>query len=102
MAAGTKYLCFTEIKPDNSSDSGLVDVVGDCVPEPRSGHRIVVDHGNLYSIGGYNPDFSERENDNDTYYPLFKVLLCFFCILNPVILKDDGTTGQTTGQHGQY
>jgi len=81
MAAGTKYLCFTEIKPDNSRDSGLVDVVGDCVPEPRSGHRIVVDHGNLYSIGGYNPDFSERENDNDTYYPLFKVLLCFFVFL---------------------
>jgi len=78
MAAGAKYLCFTEIKPDISSDSVVEDIACDNIPEPRSGHRIVVDHGNLYSIGGYNPDFSERENDNDTYYPLFKVLICFF------------------------
>jgi len=38
---------------------------------------IVVDHGNLYSIVGYNPDFSERENDKDTYYLLFKELWRF-------------------------
>jgi len=41
-------------------------------PFPRSGHRIVVDDGNLYSIGGYNPDFWEVPNDGDTYYPLFR------------------------------
>jgi len=82
MAAGAKYLCFTEIKPDISSDSVVEDIACDNIPEPRSGHRIVVDHGNLYSIGGYNPDFSERENDNDTYYPLFKVLICFFFSLS--------------------
>ena len=78
MAAGAKYLRFTEISPDNSSESVVEDVVDECIPEPRSGHRIVVDHGNLYSIGGYNPDFSERENDNDTYYPLFKVFAVFY------------------------
>ena len=64
-------MCFTEIEPDNTTD-----ITGNCIPEPRSGHRIVVASGNLYSIGGYNPDFADRENDNDTYYPLFKVLLC--------------------------
>ena len=41
-------------------------------PFPRSGHRIVVDDGNLYSIGGYNPDYWEVPNDADTCYPLFK------------------------------
>jgi len=72
MAVGAKYLCFTEVKPNSFVD----DVTGDeRIPEPRSGHRVVVVHGNLYSIGGYNPDFSDRENDNDTYYPLFKVVL---------------------------
>jgi len=79
MAVGAKYLCFTEIEPD-SSTSAVEDFAGDCIPEPRSGHRVVVDRGNLYSIGGYNPDFADRENDddNDTYYPLFKVYL-FTC-----------------------
>ena len=75
MAVGAKYLCFTEIEPNNSDDSVVDDLAGDCAPEPRSGHRVVVVDGNLYSIGGYNPDFSDRENDNDTYYPLFKVVL---------------------------
>jgi len=70
MAVGAKYLRFTEIEPYTSADD-------DCIPEPRSGHRVVLDQGNLYSIGGYNPDFSDRENDNDTYYPLFKVLFMF-------------------------
>jgi len=73
MAVGAKYLCFTEVEP-NDSHSLAEDFTGDCIPEPRSGHRVVVDEGNLYSIGGYNPDFSDRENDNDTYYPLFKVV----------------------------
>jgi len=79
MAVGAKYLCFTEIEPNNG-DSLDEDFVGDSIPEPRSGHRVVVDDGNLYSIGGYNPDFSDRENDNDTYYPLFKVVqVCELC-----------------------
>ena len=43
------------------------------IPEPRSGHRIVVTNGDLYSIGGYNPDFWEVPNDDgDTNYPLFR------------------------------
>ena len=41
-------------------------------PEPRSGHRIVAEENCLYSIGGYNPDFWEVENDDDSYYPLFR------------------------------
>jgi len=73
MAMGAMYMRFTEIQPDNGCDSDCEDITDDGVPEPRSGHRIVVNPGNLYSIGGYNPDFSDRENDNDTYYPLFKV-----------------------------
>jgi len=78
MAVGAKYLCFTEVKPASSS---VEDVTIDGrIPEPRSGHRVVVFHGNLYSIGGYNPDFLDRENDNDTYYPLFKVLSV--CVLD--------------------
>jgi hypothetical protein len=68
MAAGIGYLRFTELEPRTLTDGNLV-------PEPRSGHRIIVDSGNLYSIGGYNPDFNDRENDADTYYPLFKVRL---------------------------
>jgi len=64
MAAGVSYLRFRELEPRTL----------DPIPDPRSGHRIVVDGGNLYSIGGYNPDFNERENDADTYYPLFKVM----------------------------
>jgi len=75
MAARIKYLCFTEIEPNNSNDSIVEDFSCDCIPEPRSGHRVFVYEGNLYSIGGYNPDFSDRENDTDTYYPLFKVVL---------------------------
>jgi len=71
MAVGAKYLRFTEIEPHTS----IVDFAGDCIPEPRSGHRVVVDQGNLFSIGGYNPDFADRANDNDTYYPLFKVFI---------------------------
>ena len=77
MAIGAKYLCFAEIKPSNGIDSTAENVIDDSIPEPRSGHRVVVDSGNLYSIGGYNPDFSDRENDNDTYYPLFKVFTNF-------------------------
>jgi len=77
MAIGAKYLCFAEIKPSNGIDSTAENVIDDSIPEPRSGHRVVVDSGNLYSIGGYNPDFSDRENDNDTYYPLFKVFSNF-------------------------
>ena len=68
MAAGVGYLRFSELEPRTSAD-------GKVIPEPRSGHRIVVDSGNLYSIGGYNPDFNDRENDADTYYPQFKVLI---------------------------
>lgn len=49
-------------------------------PYPRSGHRIVVDSGNLYSIGGYNPDFWEVENDDESYYPLFREV-CYNCYL---------------------
>lgn len=99
MAAGTKYLCFTEIKPDNS-DSTVEDIIGDYIPEPRSGHRIVVDHGNLYSIGGYNPDFSERENDNDTYYPLFKELWRFnFATCRWQKLKTCGTMPVELASH---
>lgn len=49
----------------------------DAEPFPRSGHRIVVDDGNLYSIGGYNPDFWGVPNDEDTYYPLFRELWKF-------------------------
>jgi hypothetical protein len=46
-------------------------------PEPRSGHRIVADDSNIYSIGGYNPDFWNVPNeDENTYYPLFKEV-CF-------------------------
>jgi len=42
-------------------------------PHPRSGHRIVVDECNVYSVGGYNPDFWGLENiDDSTCFPLFK------------------------------
>ena len=47
----------------------------DTIPEPRSGHRVVVFNGSLYSIGGYNPHFWEVENNEDTYYPLFKEVI---------------------------
>ncbi len=63
-------------------------------PEARSGHRIVADNGNLYSIGGYNPKFWGIENDDETYYPLFREVsvstlknvylqvVCAFSIIN--------------------
>ena len=38
----------------------------------RSGHRMIVDHSNLYCWGGYNPHYWEVENTEDTEYPLFK------------------------------
>ena len=33
---------------------------------------MVVDYGNLYCWGGYNPEYWEVENTEDTEYPLFK------------------------------
>lgn len=30
-------------------------------PHPRSGHRVVVDDGNLYVLGGYNPDVADDD-----------------------------------------
>ena len=44
----------------------------DQLPVERSGHRIVVDDACLYSLGGYNPEFWNVRNTEDTYYPLFK------------------------------
>ena len=41
-------------------------------PDARSGHRIAVDDGNLYSLGGYNPRYWEQENDDESIYPLFR------------------------------
>lgn len=41
---------------------------------PRSGHRVVVDDKYMYCWGGYNPEFWEVENTEDTAYPLFKEL----------------------------
>ncbi|ESO88776.1 hypothetical protein LOTGIDRAFT_125466, partial [Lottia gigantea] len=46
-------------------------------PDERSGHRIVVTDANLYSIGGYNPNFWDEHNDETTYYPLFRELWKF-------------------------
>ena len=46
--------------------------VGEPVPEARSGHRVVATDRDLYSLGGYNPLYWEVENDEDTYYPLFR------------------------------
>lgn len=43
----------------------------------RSGHRMVIDHGNLYCWGGYNPNYWDVENTEDTEYPLFKELWQF-------------------------
>ena len=42
------------------------------IPETRSGHRIVVTCGALYSIGGYNPNYWEYDNTDGTIYPLFQ------------------------------
>nr|KAG5701674.1 hypothetical protein BaRGS_027832 [Batillaria attramentaria] len=36
----------------------------DTVPFPRSGHRVVVDDGNLYVLGGYNPDVVDADVDD--------------------------------------
>ena len=30
-------------------------------PHPRSGHRVVVTDGNLYALGGYNPDVVDSD-----------------------------------------
>lgn len=38
----------------------------------RSGHRVIVDDKYMYCWGGYNPEFWEVENTEDTAYPLFK------------------------------
>ena len=47
-------------------------------PDPRSGHRIVANDSNLYSIGGYNPDFWDALNEDEhTYYPLFKEVILY-------------------------
>jgi hypothetical protein len=72
MAVGVKYLRFAEIQ----KDARHFDLV---TPDPRSGHRIIVDGGCVFSIGGYNPDFSDRVrvNDSDADYPLFKELWRF-------------------------
>ena len=45
-------------------------------PVARSGHRMVVDYGNLYCWGGYNPEYWDVENTEDTEYPLFKEVSC--------------------------
>ncbi|KAL5015388.1 hypothetical protein ScPMuIL_009658 [Solemya velum] len=66
----TKRLCFEEVNPSNYEE--VCEQL-----HPRSGHRIVVDDSNLYSLGGYNPDFWEVEDAEDTYYPLFKELWKF-------------------------
>ncbi|XP_041349835.1 kelch domain-containing protein 10-like [Gigantopelta aegis] len=67
-----KIFEFAKIEPDASfcTDSG--DDNTERVPVERSGHRIVVDDANLYSLGGYNPQFWNVRNTEDTYYPLFK------------------------------
>lgn len=47
------------------------------MPQPRSGHRIVCDYvGNVYSIGGYNPNLDIDEVDEEwvNSRPLFKEL----------------------------
>ncbi|XP_045166650.2 kelch domain-containing protein 10-like [Mercenaria mercenaria] len=41
---------------------------------PRSGHRVAVDDKYLYCWGGYNPEFWEEENTENTAYPLLKEL----------------------------
>ncbi|CAH1784192.1 unnamed protein product [Owenia fusiformis] len=46
-------------------------------PAPRSGHRIVVTEDNIWSIGGYNSDLWDIENDDFTNYPLFRELWKF-------------------------
>ena len=48
-------------------------IVEELEPEARSGHRIIVDENhNIYSIGGYNPDFWDVDNDEESIYPLFR------------------------------
>ncbi|OQV25786.1 Kelch domain-containing protein 10 [Hypsibius exemplaris] len=39
-------------------------------PQPRSGHRIAADEGNLYSFGGYNP--AGRQREGSLYRELWK------------------------------
>lgn len=36
------------------------DKNGIMFPTPRSGHRIVCNEGNLYSFGGFNPDYQRQ------------------------------------------
>lgn len=70
----------------------LNELTGVLEPQPRSGHRIVVDECNIYSVGGYNPDFWGLENvDDSTCFPLFKELWKFNLINRQWVKLD--TTG---------
>lgn len=53
-----------------------VEPLGDVVPLPRSGHRLVADDCNMYAFGGYNPLVDESEENINTY-PLFQELWRF-------------------------
>ncbi|XP_050412713.1 kelch domain-containing protein 10 [Patella vulgata] len=65
-----KNICkFGEVLPKNIKTHEI--------PEERSGHRLVVDEANLYALGGYNPEFWEIQNDEDSNYPLFHELWKF-------------------------
>lgn len=67
-----KLFCVEKVIPSNKET---------CLPQPRSGHRIVCDSKNLYSFGGYNPHIhGENENNDEIWiesYPLFQELWRF-------------------------
>lgn len=74
MAGEECIFSFENLKPDETTLEDGEDVN---IPSPRSGHRIIVDNTSLYSIGGFNPDFWNVENTEESYYPLFRELWSF-------------------------
>ena len=53
-------------------------------PYARSGHRLVIDEGNLYVLGGYNPDVvdSDVEDEEELRKRIFvQVRWLFFAFL---------------------
>lgn len=63
--------------------------ISECNLIARSGHRIIVDEQYLYCWGGFNPNYWEHENTDDTRYPLFREVK-YAC----VILKDFNRWGE--------
>ncbi|XP_074645781.1 kelch domain-containing protein 10-like [Tubulanus polymorphus] len=74
MEDEVKYFTFELVtaKADEQNDPEFLQH-----PDDRSGHRIIVTNNNLYSIGGYNPHYWGRENDEFTIYPIFRELWKF-------------------------